>query len=132
MFRHRGERKVKTVEEDAEEVASKTAELLNEEGEELMGNERKRLVTADPGVVERLCRPPQVKTAVTGMRVRKGSLRTARSKTSQLVPERTTTRGVKKTKKSASQTRPSPSLICSPAGKVGFKLASKQCARQNQ
>lgn len=37
MFRHRGERKVKTVEEDAEEVASKTAELLNEEGEELMG-----------------------------------------------------------------------------------------------
>lgn len=37
VFRHRGERKVKTMEEDAEEAASKTAELLNEEGEELMG-----------------------------------------------------------------------------------------------
>lgn len=37
VFRHRGERKVKTLEEDTEEVASKTAELLNEEGEELMG-----------------------------------------------------------------------------------------------
>uniref|UniRef100_A0A671V3P0 Ribosome quality control complex subunit NEMF n=1 Tax=Sparus aurata TaxID=8175 RepID=A0A671V3P0_SPAAU len=36
VFRHRGERKVKTVEEDMEEVASKTAELL-EEGEELIG-----------------------------------------------------------------------------------------------
>lgn len=46
MFRHRGERKVKTVEEDAEEVASKTAELLNEEGEELMGKQRKCRVTA--------------------------------------------------------------------------------------
>ncbi|XP_003962785.2 nuclear export mediator factor Nemf isoform X1 [Takifugu rubripes] len=39
VFRHRGERKVKTVEEDAEEAASKTAELLNEEGEELMGDD---------------------------------------------------------------------------------------------
>lgn len=46
MFRHRGERKVKTVEEDTDEVASKTAELLNEEGEELMGNQRKCHMTA--------------------------------------------------------------------------------------
>uniref|UniRef100_A0A671V8Y2 Ribosome quality control complex subunit NEMF n=1 Tax=Sparus aurata TaxID=8175 RepID=A0A671V8Y2_SPAAU len=38
VFRHRGERKVKTVEEDMEEVASKTAELL-EEGEELIGSD---------------------------------------------------------------------------------------------
>lgn len=37
MFRHRGERKVKTVEEDMEEVSSRTAELL-EEGEELIGS----------------------------------------------------------------------------------------------
>uniref|UniRef100_A0A3B4Y959 Ribosome quality control complex subunit NEMF n=1 Tax=Seriola lalandi dorsalis TaxID=1841481 RepID=A0A3B4Y959_SERLL len=36
VFRHKGERKVKTVEEDMEEVTSKTAELL-EEGEELIG-----------------------------------------------------------------------------------------------
>uniref|UniRef100_A0A7N6AXY8 Ribosome quality control complex subunit NEMF n=1 Tax=Anabas testudineus TaxID=64144 RepID=A0A7N6AXY8_ANATE len=35
VFRHKGERKVKTVEEDMEEVTSRTAELL-EEGEELM------------------------------------------------------------------------------------------------
>lgn len=42
VFRHRGERKVKTVEEDAEEAASKTAELLNEEEEEeLMGNKHR-------------------------------------------------------------------------------------------
>lgn len=38
VFRHRGERKVKTIEEDTEEVAFKTAEMLNEGGEELMGN----------------------------------------------------------------------------------------------
>ncbi|XP_054651949.1 ribosome quality control complex subunit NEMF-like [Dunckerocampus dactyliophorus] len=38
VFRHRGERKVKTVEEDVEEVASRTAELL-EEGEELIGDD---------------------------------------------------------------------------------------------
>ncbi|XP_070697951.1 ribosome quality control complex subunit NEMF [Pempheris klunzingeri] len=38
VFRHRGERKVKTVEEDMEEVTSKTAELL-EEGEELIGDD---------------------------------------------------------------------------------------------
>lgn len=44
VFRHRGERKVKTVEEDAEEVTSKTAELLNEEGEELMGNKHRGFV----------------------------------------------------------------------------------------
>lgn len=44
VFRHRGERKVKTVEEDTEEVASRTAELLNEEGEELMGNQHKWFV----------------------------------------------------------------------------------------
>ncbi len=37
VFRHRGERKVKTVEEEIEEVTSTTAELL-EEGEELIGN----------------------------------------------------------------------------------------------
>lgn len=41
VFRHRGERKVKTVEDDAEEAAAKTAELLNEEGEELMGNKHR-------------------------------------------------------------------------------------------
>ncbi|XP_028293411.1 ribosome quality control complex subunit NEMF isoform X2 [Gouania willdenowi] len=38
VFRHRGERKVKTVEEDMEEVTSRAAELL-EDGEELMGEE---------------------------------------------------------------------------------------------
>lgn len=38
VFRHRGERKVKSVEEDMEEVTSRTAELL-EEGEELMGDD---------------------------------------------------------------------------------------------
>lgn len=38
VFRHRGERKVKTVEEDLEEVTSRAAELL-EEGEELIGDD---------------------------------------------------------------------------------------------
>ncbi|KAM7376005.1 hypothetical protein PAMP_005758 [Pampus punctatissimus] len=38
VFRHRGERKVKTVEEDMEEVTSGTADLL-EEGEELIGDD---------------------------------------------------------------------------------------------
>ncbi|XP_056151602.1 ribosome quality control complex subunit NEMF-like [Lampris incognitus] len=38
VFRHRGERKVKTIEEDMEEVTSSTAELL-EEGEELIGDD---------------------------------------------------------------------------------------------
>nr|XP_019953624.1 PREDICTED: nuclear export mediator factor NEMF isoform X1 [Paralichthys olivaceus] len=38
VFRHKGERKVKTVEEDMEEVTSRTAELL-EEGEELIGDD---------------------------------------------------------------------------------------------
>ncbi|KAM4624775.1 ribosome quality control complex subunit NEMF isoform 2-T3 [Polymixia lowei] len=38
VFRHRGERKVKTIEEDMEEVTSSTAELL-EEGEELTGED---------------------------------------------------------------------------------------------
>ncbi|XP_061700923.1 ribosome quality control complex subunit NEMF-like isoform X2 [Syngnathoides biaculeatus] len=38
VFRHKGERKVKTVEEDVEETASRTAELL-EEGEELIGED---------------------------------------------------------------------------------------------
>ncbi|KAG7224129.1 hypothetical protein INR49_019864 [Caranx melampygus] len=38
VFRHKGERKVKTVEEDMEDVTSKTAELL-EEGEELIGDD---------------------------------------------------------------------------------------------
>ncbi|KAM9708564.1 ribosome quality control complex subunit NEMF [Menidia menidia] len=38
VFRHRGERKVKTIEEDMEEVTSRAAELL-EDGEELMGDD---------------------------------------------------------------------------------------------
>lgn len=38
VSRHRGERRVKTVEEDLEEVSSTTAELLNDEGEELIGS----------------------------------------------------------------------------------------------
>ncbi|KAM4724268.1 ribosome quality control complex subunit NEMF isoform 2-T2 [Anableps anableps] len=38
VFRHRGERKVKTVEEDLEEVTSRAAELL-EEGEELIAED---------------------------------------------------------------------------------------------
>ncbi|XP_034713378.1 nuclear export mediator factor NEMF-like [Etheostoma cragini] len=38
VFRHRGERKVKTIEEDMEDVTSRTAELL-EEGEELIGDD---------------------------------------------------------------------------------------------
>ena len=37
MFRHKGERKVKTIEEDMEQISSSTAELL-EEGEELIGD----------------------------------------------------------------------------------------------
>lgn len=40
VFRHRGERKVKTVEEDMEEVTSEAAELLVE-GEELIGSAHK-------------------------------------------------------------------------------------------
>lgn len=39
VFRHRGERKVKTLEEDIDAVSSTTAELLQEEGEELIGSE---------------------------------------------------------------------------------------------
>uniref|UniRef100_A0A4W6EQZ6 Ribosome quality control complex subunit NEMF n=1 Tax=Lates calcarifer TaxID=8187 RepID=A0A4W6EQZ6_LATCA len=42
VFRHKGERKVKTVEEDMEEVTSRTAELLDE-GEELMGRRTQQL-----------------------------------------------------------------------------------------
>ncbi|KAG7511034.1 hypothetical protein JOB18_038635 [Solea senegalensis] len=38
VFRHKGERKVKTLEEDMEEVTSRAAELL-EEGEELIGDD---------------------------------------------------------------------------------------------
>ncbi|KAF7656630.1 hypothetical protein LDENG_00038720 [Lucifuga dentata] len=38
VFRHRGERKVKTVEEDLEDITSSTAELL-QEGEELIGDD---------------------------------------------------------------------------------------------
>ncbi|XP_034015884.1 nuclear export mediator factor NEMF-like [Thalassophryne amazonica] len=38
VFRHQGERRVKTVEEDMEEVTSRTAELL-EDGEELIGDD---------------------------------------------------------------------------------------------
>ncbi|XP_061156611.1 ribosome quality control complex subunit NEMF-like [Syngnathus typhle] len=38
VFRHKGERKVKTLEEDVEEMASRTAEML-EEGEELVGDD---------------------------------------------------------------------------------------------
>ncbi|XP_062324642.1 ribosome quality control complex subunit NEMF-like [Osmerus eperlanus] len=38
VFRHRGERKVKTIEEDMEQVTSSTAELL-EDGEELLGDD---------------------------------------------------------------------------------------------
>lgn len=41
VFRHRGERKVKTVEEDVEEDSSTTTELLNEDGEDLIGRENK-------------------------------------------------------------------------------------------
>lgn len=39
VFRHRGERKVKTLEDDMEEVTSTTSELLEEEGEELIGDD---------------------------------------------------------------------------------------------
>ncbi|KAG8013295.1 Nuclear export mediator factor Nemf [Nibea albiflora] len=46
VFRHRGERKVKTVEEDMEEVTSTTAELLAEDGEELIGDDSSN---EDPG-----------------------------------------------------------------------------------
>ncbi|XP_049595496.1 ribosome quality control complex subunit NEMF [Syngnathus scovelli] len=38
VFRHKGERKVKTLEEDVAEMASRTAEML-EEGEELVGDD---------------------------------------------------------------------------------------------
>ncbi|XP_068194100.1 ribosome quality control complex subunit NEMF [Antennarius striatus] len=50
VFRHQGERKVKTVEEDMEEVTSTTSELLKEEGEELIGDESS---TEDQGEEER-------------------------------------------------------------------------------
>uniref|UniRef100_A0A3Q1IA35 Ribosome quality control complex subunit NEMF n=1 Tax=Anabas testudineus TaxID=64144 RepID=A0A3Q1IA35_ANATE len=46
VFRHKGERKVKTVEEDMEEVTSRTAELL-EEGEELMGGTPEDLASGE-------------------------------------------------------------------------------------
>lgn len=39
MFRHQGERKVRTIEEDMEEATSRTAELLDE-GEELIGRKK--------------------------------------------------------------------------------------------
>ncbi|XP_034432358.1 nuclear export mediator factor NEMF-like [Hippoglossus hippoglossus] len=45
VFRHKGERKVKTVEEDMDDVRSRTAELL-EEGEELIGDDSSN---EDPG-----------------------------------------------------------------------------------
>lgn len=41
VFRHRGERKVKTIEEDVRDVSSRAAELEEEE-EELIGSARKR------------------------------------------------------------------------------------------
>lgn len=76
VFRHRGERKVKTVEEDMEEVASKTAELL-EDGEELIGSRHKMphliycvCVTTTFRCRNRLCRLLQVMTAVMKIRVR--------------------------------------------------------------
>lgn len=59
MFRHKGERKVKTIEEDADDITSNTAELLNEEEEELMGNQRKALVTADAPVLMPPPPPPR-------------------------------------------------------------------------
>lgn len=40
--------------------------------------------------------------------------------------KRTATRGMKKAKRSASLTRPSPCPTCSPAGKVGFMPESSQ------
>ncbi|KAK1793434.1 hypothetical protein P4O66_011812 [Electrophorus voltai] len=47
VFRHRGERKVKTLEEDMEDVTSSTAELL-EEGEELLGEDSANEGEAEP------------------------------------------------------------------------------------
>uniref|UniRef100_A0A667YYF0 Ribosome quality control complex subunit NEMF n=1 Tax=Myripristis murdjan TaxID=586833 RepID=A0A667YYF0_9TELE len=61
VFRHRGERKVKTIEEDMEEVTSSTAELL-EEGEELIGRKhtfRKKGKGKDEPVKKAPQRPPQ-------------------------------------------------------------------------
>lgn len=49
VFRHRGERKVKTVEEDMDEVTSTTSDLLNEEGEELMGEDSSNEDQAEEG-----------------------------------------------------------------------------------
>ncbi|XP_060736279.1 ribosome quality control complex subunit NEMF-like [Tachysurus vachellii] len=46
VFRHRGERKVKTLEEDMEDTSSRTAELL-EEGEELLGEDSANEVEAE-------------------------------------------------------------------------------------
>ncbi|KAG9268213.1 nuclear export mediator factor NEMF [Astyanax mexicanus] len=48
VFRHRGERKVKTVEEDVEDVTSSTADLL-EEGEELLGEDEGEDVDEENG-----------------------------------------------------------------------------------
>ncbi|XP_041809091.1 nuclear export mediator factor Nemf-like [Chelmon rostratus] len=79
VFRHRGERKVKTVEEDVNEVTSRTAELLEEEGEELIGDDSsnedqgeegaggdgemekkiKKLAEGDDGVSEQLAAVPE-------------------------------------------------------------------------
>lgn len=75
VFRHRGERKVKTVEEDMEDVASKTAELL-EEGEELIGSRHEMphciywVCVTTVRCHNRLCRLLQVMTAVMKIRVR--------------------------------------------------------------
>uniref|UniRef100_A0AAX7VG48 Ribosome quality control complex subunit NEMF n=1 Tax=Astatotilapia calliptera TaxID=8154 RepID=A0AAX7VG48_ASTCA len=43
VFRHQGERKVRTVEEDMEEATSRTAELLDE-GEELIGRKKPSMI----------------------------------------------------------------------------------------
>ncbi|XP_037550970.1 nuclear export mediator factor NEMF [Nematolebias whitei] len=48
VFRHRGERKVKTVEEDMEDLTSRAAELL-EEGEELIGDDSSNEDQGDDG-----------------------------------------------------------------------------------
>lgn len=48
VFRHRGERKVKTLEEDVEDVTSSTADLL-EEGEELLGEDEGEIEGEDVG-----------------------------------------------------------------------------------
>ncbi|XP_010745067.3 ribosome quality control complex subunit NEMF [Larimichthys crocea] len=73
VFRHRGERKVKTVEEDMEDVTSTTAELLDEDGEELIGDDSSN---EDPGEEKEGGTEKEIKKAPKGEDGASGELAT--------------------------------------------------------